>query len=378
MDPNSKEHIQRKIIHIDMDAYYASIEQRDDPALKNKPIVVGGAPNSRGVVCTCSYEARKFGIHSAMPASKAYRLCPHAVFIKPRFDVYETVSNQIRAIFREYSDLVEPLSLDEAYLDLTENKKGIPSATWAAKDILKKIFAVTGLTASGGVSYNKFLAKVASDINKPNGLFVVTPENADAFIDELPIGKFYGIGKVTEKKMHELGIFSGRDLKRFSMEDLNRYFGKPGEYYYLAARGIDPRPVCPVRERKSVSKERTFSHDLIDVDEMLSILKTISDSVSEWLIENGVSGKTITLKVKYYDFESITRSITPFEPVNHSETIMKYVKELFKNTKSGDKKVRLLGIGVSNFIDKKEEIGSYKQLLLPFPEKRYRNCGHFL
>jgi len=242
-----------------MDAYYASVEQRDRPEFKGKPVIVGGDPKSRGVVAACSYEARKFGIHSAMASSTAYRLCPDAVFIRPRFDMYRAVSTQIREIFYEYTDLVEPLSLDEAFLDVTENYKGMPSATIIAKEIKREIYRRTGgLTASAGISFNKFLAKVASDINKPDGITVITPEMADEFIDRLPIRKFFGVGKVTEEKMLNLGIKTGADLKQYRKEQLIQLFGKSGNYFYDIAHGLDDRPVQPNRIRKSMGKETSY------------------------------------------------------------------------------------------------------------------------
>lgn len=341
----------RKIIHIDMDAFYASVEQRDRPELRGKPVVVGGDPRGRGVVSTCSYEARKYGIHSAMASSVAYRLCPHAVFIRPRFDVYKAVTDQIRKIFLEYTDLVEPLSLDEAYLDVSENKKGILYATDVAREILKRIREETGLTASAGVSFNKFLAKVASDINKPNSLTVITPKMAAQFIDRLPIGKFFGVGKVTEKKMHEMGIKTGVDLKKIEREELIRRFGKVGNYYYDIVHGKDDRPVNPHRIRKSIGMERTLSVDIDIRKDMLEILKKLAVGIEGIMRKKSLKGRTITLKVKYYNFKSITRSITLNESVCETALIMKYVTALLEKTEAGEKKVRLLGISLSNFIN---------------------------
>jgi len=338
----------RKIIHVDMDAFYASVEQRDNPGLRGKPVIVGGPPNSRGVVATCSYEARKYGIHSAMPSSTAYRLCPQAIFIRPRFDVYEKISGQIREIFHEYTDLVEPLSLDEAFLDVTENKKGIPLATEVARELLKKIYQKTGLTASAGVSFNKFLAKVASEVNKPHGLTVITPKKAAQFIDLLPIGKFYGVGKVTEKKMHSLGIKTGADLRKVPEEELIEHFGKVGQFYYQIVRGIDNREVTPHYTRKSISQEITLDKDINDRRQMEHILENMARSLEEYLEEKHIKGRTITLKVKYYNFKSITRSITIPEPVNNAAMITKYAEVLLDKTDAGKIKVRLLGIGLSN------------------------------
>ena len=360
----------RKIIHIDMDAFYASVEQRDRPELKGKPVIVGGDPQSRGVVAACSYEARKFGIHSAMASSTAYRLCPDAVFIRSRFDVYRAVSSQIREIFCEYTDLVEPLSLDEAFLDVTENYKGMPSATLIAREIKRKVYDRTGgLTSSAGVSFNKFLAKVASDINKPDGITVITPEMADEFMDKLPIRKFFGVGKVTEEKMFSFGIKTGADLKKFKKEKLIQLFGKSGSYFYDIAHGLDHRPVEPNRIRKSIGKETTFSEDINNTDQMIEVLEDIAAKLENSLIKKDAKGRTITLKMKYFDFHSITRSITIDEPADSASVIMKYVRPLLSKTEAGEKKVRLLGISISNFDDQETNSGKvckYRQLPLPF------------
>ncbi len=353
-----------------MDAFYASVEQRDRPELKGKPVIVGGDPQSRGVVAACSYEARKFGIHSAMASSTAYRLCPDAVFIRSRFDVYRAVSSQIREIFCEYTDLVEPLSLDEAFLDVTENYKGMPSATLIAREIKRKVYDRTGgLTSSAGVSFNKFLAKVASDINKPDGITVITPEMADEFMDKLPIRKFFGVGKVTEEKMFSFGIKTGADLKKFKKEKLIQLFGKSGSYFYDIAHGLDDRPVEPNRIRKSIGKETTFSEDINDTDQMIEVLEDIAAKLENSLIKKDAKGRTITLKMKYFDFQSITRSITIDEPADSASVIMKYVRPLLSKTEAGEKKVRLLGISISNFDDQETNSGKvckYRQLPLPF------------
>ncbi len=360
----------RKIIHIDMDAFYASVEQRDRPELKGKPVIVGGDPQSRGVVAACSYEARKFGIHSAMASSTAYRLCPDAVFIRSRFDVYRAVSSQIREVFCEYTDLVEPLSLDEAFLDVTENYKGMPSATLIAREIKRKVYDRTGgLTSSAGVSFNKFLAKVASDINKPDGITVITPEMADEFMNKLPIRKFFGVGKVTEEKMFSFGIKTGADLKKFEKEKLIQLFGKSGSYFYDIAHGLDDRPVEPNRIRKSIGKETTFSEDINDTDQMIEVLEDIAAKLENSLIKKDAKGRTITLKMKYFDFQSITRSITIDEPADSASVIMKYVRPLLSKTEAGEKKVRLLGISISNFDDQETnsvKVCKYRQLPLPF------------
>jgi len=357
----------RKIIHIDMDAFYASIEQRDNPELKGKPVIVGGAPDKRGVVAACSYEARKFGIHSAMSSQRAHKLCPEAIFIPPRFDIYRAVSVQIKEIFYEYTDLIEPLSLDEAFLDVTENKKGMSSATLIAQEIKKKIYKKTGLTASAGVSFNKFLSKVASDINKPNGLTVITPEDADKFIDKLPIRKFFGIGEVTEKKMLDMGIKTGADLKKIDKSKLIELFGKVGEHYYNIVHGEDNRPVNPHRIRKSIGKETTLNEDINNIEQMIDILNQLALEVEELLKKHDVKGKTITLKIKYFDFQNITRIITVEKPIILRADIMKHVKVLLGKTDAGRKKVRLLGITISNFLDEDITGNKSMQLHLPFP-----------
>ena len=372
----------RKIIHIDMDAFYASVEQRESPEYKGKPVVVGGDPNSRGVVAACSYEARKFGIHSAMPSSRAYKLCPHAIFIRPRFDLYRSVSSEIRDIFFEYTDLVEPLSLDEAFLDVTNNFKGMSSATLIAQEIKKKICDRTGgLTASAGVSFNKFIAKVASDINKPDGITVITPEMADEFIDKLPIRKFFGVGQVTEEKMLSLGIKTGADIKQFNKEKLIELFGKSGNYFYNIAHGMDDRPVEPNRIRKSIGKETTLTEDIDDTGKMLEILENIADRLENSLNKRDAKGRTITLKIKYFDFQSITRSVSVDEPADSASVIMKYTKPLLSKTEAGEKKVRLLGISVSNFDDQDTVAtnnGECSQLPLPFKFSEVSNTKNEL
>ena len=339
----------RKIIHIDMDAFYASVEQRDDPALRGKPVVVGGSPQGRGVVAAASYEARKFGIRSAMPAAHALRLCPDVVFIRPRFDVYKQVSLQIREIFLEYTDLVEPLSLDEAYLDVTENKPGNPSATLIAREIKQKIRDRTGLTASAGVSFNKFLAKIASDLRKPDGLAIIHPQKASDFISRLPIGKFHGIGKATEAKMHRLGINNGADLRSWSKWDLNKHFGKVGTFYYNIARAIDERPVRTERIPKSIGKEKTFTRDVESVEWLTGFLGTLSDQVAEKLQREEAEARTVTLKLRYDNFDSLTRSFTPGHLISQSSEIADIASRLLKETEAGRRKVRLVGVTVSGF-----------------------------
>ena len=354
-----------------MDAFFASVEQRDNPKLKGKPVIVGGDPQSRGVVAACSYEARKFGIHSAMACATAYKRCPHAAFIRPRFDVYKLVSCLIREVFLNYTDLVEPLSLDEAFLDVTKNKKGISSATQIAQQIRRQIFQSTeGLTASAGVSCNKFLAKVASDFNKPNGITVITPEQAPAFIDQLPIRKFFGVGKVTEERMLNLGIKTGADLKKFSFDNLVHYFGKAGSYYYHIAHGRDDRPVQPNRVRKSYGKETTLKTDIDDTNQMMDILDGLARRVLEGLGREDRQGLTLTLKVKYHDFQSVTRSVTFPEPITDMDLIMDNVRRLLSTTEAGGKKVRLLGISVSNFLGDQKETEGWVQLPLPFGVRR--------
>ncbi|MDD3119632.1 MAG: DNA polymerase IV [Victivallales bacterium] len=339
----------RKIIHIDMDAFFASVEQRDQPEYRGRPVIVGGSPDSRGVVCTASYEARRFGVHSAMSSAQAYRLCPQGIFLPPRFQAYKQVSMQIREIFFEYTDLVEPLSLDEAYLDVTRNRQGMPSATIIAQEIRRKIREETGLTSSAGVSFNKFLAKVASDVNKPDGIKVVPPEEAEAFIAALPIENFYGVGKVTARKMRQFGIRTGADLKRFRPEDLIAIFGKNGWFYYEIAHGIDRRKVCPVWNRKSIGKEVTLEHDIDDIDDINTILHDLAAEVAKELQRHRLQGKTVTLKVKYADFQSITRSKTQAEDIAAAAQIVPLLPELLAKTEAGSRKVRLLGITVSSF-----------------------------
>ena len=330
-----------------MDAFYASVEQRNNPSLKGKPVVVGGRPDSRGVVSTCSYEARKYGIHSAMPAARAYKLCPHAVFISHHnFSEYKKVSGQIREIFFSYTDLVEPLSLDEAYLDVTENKPGIPSATIIAGQIRQQIKEVTELTASAGVSYNKFIAKIASDMNKPDGITVITPDTAEAFLEELPIGKFFGIGKRTEERMKNIGILKGGDLKKRELYELLELFGKSGSYYYYAVRGIDNRPVEPKRTRKSLGRENTFSKDIQNMKEIYGQLRKIAEKVEEDCRKTGLSGRQLTLKVKYHDFKVCTRCTGSKKALSRADQIMKIVPSLLEKTSAGDIPVRLLGLSL--------------------------------
>jgi DNA polymerase-4 len=338
-----------------MDAFFASVEQRDNPELRGKPVAVGGSAE-RGVVAAASYEARKFGVKSAMPSKTAKRLCPSLIFVKPRFDAYKKVSLQIREIFAEYTDLIEPLSLDEAYLDVTDNKKGIETATQIATEIRQKIFEKTQLTASAGISFNKFLAKTASDINKPNGQCVIKPKQAEAFVETLPIHRFYGIGKVTAEKMMALGIVSGKELKEQSQEFLVKNFGKVGKYYF------DHREVVAERETKSVSVENTFTSDLELVSEIYGQLYKLTDSLLVRTQKHNLVGKTLTIKIKYADFESITRSKTLENGYFQKEEINKTIDYLIENLLPFPKGIRLLGLGVSNFLE--EETANGKQLKL--------------
>jgi DNA polymerase-4 len=365
MEPWEQKTVQRKIIHIDMDAFYASVEQRENPELRGKPVIVGGPPDSRGVVSACSYEARKFGIHSAMPSSQARRLCPKAVFLRPHFTLYKEISGQIREIFHRYTDLVEPLSLDEAFLDVTDNFMNIPSATIIAREIKKQILDETRLTASAGVSFNKFLAKVASDMNKPDGLTVITPGDAETFIEQLPVGKFFGIGKVTEKHLKKRGIITGKDLKDLDITEMVKIFGKSGSFFYNIVRGIDQRPVNPHRVRKSLGKEVTLQEDISTPEEAVEILEKIASRVYLLLEKNRIKARTLTLKVKYHDFKSVTRSITLDEEISSVEIIMMHIKRLLASTEAGKKRIRLLGISTSNFLDGGEDEES-SQLVLPF------------
>lgn len=336
----------RKIIHVDMDAFYASVEQLDNPELKGKPLAVGGG-GKRGVVSAASYEARKFGVKSAMAGNLAAKLCPDLIFVKPRFERYGEISKRIRNIFFEYTDLVEPLSLDEAYLDVTENKKGNPSASLIAEEIRVRIFNDIGLTASAGISINKFIAKVASDYNKPNGQKTVNPEEVIPFLEELDIRKFYGVGKVTAEKMYQLGIFTGTDLKQKSLEFLEEHFGKSGAYYFDVVRGIHRSEVKPNRIRKSLAAERTFSENLSSEVFMLEKLDHIADEVSRRLAKSKVSGKTVTLKIKYSDFTLQTRSKTLPYFISEKALILETAKDLLYQEKLQNS-VRLLGISLSN------------------------------
>jgi DNA polymerase-4 len=356
----------RKIIHIDMDAFYASIEQRDFPEYRGKPLAVGHS-GARGVVAAASYEARYYGVRSAMPSKTAWRKCPHLIFVAPRFEVYREVSEQIMEIFLEYTDLVEPLSLDEAFLDVTENHKQTDSATLIAKEIKKCIAEKTGLTASAGISFNKFLAKIASDYKKPDGLFVIRPQEAESFVESLEIERFFGVGKITAQKMHRLGIHTGIDLKQFSEKHLVQLFGKSGHAYYENARAIDNREVNPHRIRKSVGAENTFETDLEASTRMTLELYQIARRVWERIEEDKFFGRTITLKIKYMDFEIITRRKTLSSPVTHFRVFWDTAKEMLGHIDTSEKKVRLMGLSISHNEDTQLPPGGI-QLKLEFKD----------
>jgi DNA polymerase-4 len=336
----------RKIIHIDMDAFYASVEQMDNPELKGKPLAVGGS-EVRGVVSAASYEARKFGVRSAMSGIQAKRNCPDLIFVRPRFDRYKEISKKIRKIFHEYTDLVEPLSLDEAYLDVTQNKKGNPSATLIAQEIRKRIFEEVGLTASAGISVNKFVAKIASDYNKPNGQKTVNPEEVESFLENLDIKKFYGIGKVTTEKMYHLGIFTGKDLKSKSKEFLEEHFSKSGLHFYNIVRGIHNSAVKPNRIAKSVAAEHTFNENLTSEIFMVEKLERIANELENRLKKHNISGKTVTLKIKYSDFTTQTRSKTLPYFIADKGLLLETAKELLFQERMKES-VRLLGISLNN------------------------------
>ncbi len=336
----------RKIIHIDMDAFYASVEQLDNPALIGKPLAVGGS-EKRGVVAAASYEARKFGVRSAMSGMAAKRNCPELIFVPPRFERYREISKQIRKIFLEYTDLVEPLSLDEAYLDVTINKKGNPSATLIAEEIRREIKEKTGLNASAGISINKFVAKIASDINKPNGQKTIPPEEVIPFLEELDVKKFYGVGKVTKEKMYSFGIFTGKDLKDRSLDFLVENFGKSGSHYYNTVRGVHNSKVRASRLQKSLAAEHTFSENISSEIFMMERLDEIANEVEKRLKNQKLAGKTITLKIRYSDFSIQTRSRTVPLFIASKELILPIIEELLYQEKMKDS-VRLLGISISN------------------------------
>lgn len=330
-----------------MDAFFASVEQLDNPELRGKPVAVGGS-GERHVVAAASYEARKFGVRSAMPSITAKRLCPDLIFVRHHFDRYEEISSRVFEILRDYTDVVEPLSIDEAFMDVTSDKKKIGSATIIAKEIRKEIKNKTGLTASAGISFNKFLAKIASDIRKPDGLFIIPPEDAEKFIESLPIEKFYGIGKVTSEKMHKLGIHQGADLKKWDLSSLVRNFGKAGKFYYDIARGIDDRPVEPFSERKSVGTELTYEKDLTTRFEIIAELYKIEKELMERLENTETTGKTITIKVKFANFRQVTRSKTLQKYIRDFDTLHREVSLIRRSMKLEDVRIRLLGVSISN------------------------------
>ncbi len=335
-----------------MDAFFASVEQRDQPSLRNKPVIVGGSPNSRGVVAACSYEARRFGISSAMSSKRAYQLCPHAVFIPPRIEIYREVSNQIMAIFRHYTDLVEPVSFDEAYLDVTWNYLGETSATIVADKVKKEIFANTQLSCSAGVSYNKFIAKVASSYSKPDGLTVVSPTQAQVFLDGIAVRKFFGVGKVTQARLNQMGVQTGLDLRKLTIDQLSDAFADKGKLLYALARGIDPRVVEPNRVIKSVGKEKTFAHDLEKEQDIQLVFEDLTIGLQERLLEKELLTKVIVLKVKFEDFCQVTKQVSTPKPLQLAEDILPYVKSLWTQIGNSGKKVRLLGVSGHALIKK--------------------------
>lgn len=348
-----------------MDAFYASVEQLDNPELKGKPVAVGGN-SQRGVVAAASYEARKFGVKSAMPSAKAAKQCPHLIFVPPRFPRYKELSAQIRDVFFEYTDLVEPLSLDEAYLDVTENKIGLNSATLIAKEIKQKIKERTGLIASAGISYNKFLAKTASDMDKPDGLYVILPDEAEEFVAKLPVHRFHGIGKVTAEKMVQAGIFTGKDLRKKSLEDMKLRYGKSGQYYYNICRGIDHRKVQPTRDTKSVSAERTFDDNIYEIEDVIQEVDRIARiSFDRYKRSKASDGHTITIKMKYGDFRQINRSKTVDHAINTESEYVSIATELVSDDLMDEQGIRLIGVGISNF--RKDEVPeTSSQLTLEF------------
>jgi DNA polymerase IV len=352
-----------KIIHVDMDAFFAAVEQRDNPELRGLPVAVG-YDGPRGVVATASYEARKFGVHSAMATSTAKRLCPNLIFITPRFEAYRAVSRQVREVFAEYTDLIEPVSLDEAYLDVTKNRKGMSSAWTVAQNIRDNIYERTNLTASAGVSYNKFLAKLASDMRKPNGQYLITPEKGAEFISNLPIAKFHGIGPATTEKMHKLEVRTGADLKRWSIEELTSVFGKLGVWYYHLARGEDNRLVEPHRERKSVSAETTFLDDVSSKDQLEQTLATLANEVWEWVEKNKQYGRTVTVKIKWADFAQSTKSRTERTHVSEVSELRRIAFELLESAFPLPKAIRLIGVGIAGFAVKDTNQSAQTQLSL--------------
>ena len=354
----------RAILHLDLDAFYASIEQRDHPEYRGKPVIVGGSPDRRGVVATASYEARRYGVHSAMPSRTAYRLCPQAIFLPARFEVYRAVSRQIMAIFRQQTTFVEPLSLDEAYLDVTNVVGSLEEAAQLALDIKRQIWEHTRLTASAGVSYCKFLAKLASNAHKPDGLTVISQEEATAFLEALPIEKFFGVGKVTAARLRELGIQTGADLKHTGEERLRNLFGKHGRQLYHYACGEDDHPVEPVRERKSVGKEVTLERDIRDRHEMERILETLALQVEQRLAELGIAGRTLTLKVRWSTFELVTRASSRAQGFQSAREMLPVLHTLLARLVDGTRAVRLLGVIVSSLLSS-DELRHARQFATP-------------
>lgn len=355
----------RRILHVDMDAFYASVEQRDDPSLRGRPVIVGGDPDGRGVVAAASYEARRFGIHSAMPAAEARRRCPAAVFLRPEFRRYERVSRQLRAIFLDYTPLVEPLSLDEAFLDVTEERGGLRSATAVAKAIRARIREELNLTASVGVGPVKLVAKIASDVEKPDGLVVVRPEHVQAFLDPLPVGRLWGVGPATERRLHELGLRTVAELAASDRAVLREALGaRLADFLHDLAHGIDDRAVVPHREAKSCGAERTFERDLRDLELMRERVTELAEEVADGLGQIGRPGRTVTVKVRYPDFQTITRSFTLPDPVDEAAAIARIAIALLERTAAGKRAVRLLGVSVSNLVSDEEPV----QLALPLEE----------
>lgn len=360
--------LHRKIIHIDMDAFYASVEQRDFPEYRGKPLVVGGSPEGRGgVVATASYEARKFGIRSAMTSKKAQQLCPYAIFVRPRFEAYKDVSRKIREIFSRYTDIIEPLSLDEAYLDVTQDKLGIGSAITIAEQIKQAIKDELNLTASAGVSINKFTAKIASDINKPDGLTFIGPSKIENFVENLAVEKFFGVGKVTAEKMKRQGLHKGNDLKKLTEARLMQLFGKSGKFFYNIVRGIDNREVRSHQEIKSISAEDTFSYDLDKGEELNDWLEQVAKSAFKRLQNYKVYGRTITVKIKFADFKQITRSVSLATAFTDLDLVLETCKHILAKADFNGKKVRLIGVGFSNFgeIKLRSRFDDYQQSLFP-------------
>lgn len=360
----------RKIIHIDMDAFFASVEQRNHPEYRGKPLIVAGDPDKRGVVSTCSYEARVFGVHSAMPTRTAMNLCPHGIFIEGDMKNYKDVSNQVFEIFYKYTSKVEPMSIDEAFLDVTDSVTAERSATMIASQILRDIFNTVGLTASAGVSYNKFLAKVASSLRKPAGLSVIKPSGAIPFLENLPIEKFYGIGKVTAKKLRSMNIKSGKDLKALDLQTLISHFGKAGAFYYNIVRGIDEREVETDWVRKSYGRETTLISDITDIAKIRIYIRRLSIKVAKYLQRDKLAGRTVTLKLKYSDFQSITRSKSFTHGISDAGAMAEIACELLHKTEAGTRPVRLIGVSISNFPDETAHLpeSHVEQLSLPFEE----------